>query len=86
MDHLGGCPNDLGLVPLTFRVQEFALVVGDERPFPHQHRKRFLVCFQYFYLKVICYSVNFFRLFTSLFHFVPFFQEVPFDMENENEN
>ena len=47
LDHLGGCSDDLGLVPLTFRVQEFALVVGDERPFLHQHRKRFLVCFQY---------------------------------------
>ena len=54
LDHLGGCPNDLGLVPLTFRVQEFALVVGDERPFLHQHRKRVQVCFQYLYLKVIC--------------------------------
>ena len=53
LDHLSGCSNDLGLVPLTFRVQELALVVGDERPFLHQHRKRFLVCFQYLYFKVI---------------------------------
>ena len=53
LDHLGGCSDDLGLVPLTFRVQEFSLVVGDESPFLHQHRKRFLVCFQYLNFKVI---------------------------------
>ena len=53
LDHLGGCSNDLGLVPLTFRVQELALMVRDERPFLHQHRKRLLVCFQYLYFKVI---------------------------------
>ena len=53
LDHLGGCSNDLGLMPLTFWVQELALVVRDERPFLHQHCKRLLVCFQYLYFKVI---------------------------------
>ena len=53
LDHLSGCSNDFGLVPLTFRVQELALMVRDERPFLHQHRKRLLVCFQYLYFKVI---------------------------------
>ena len=53
LHYTGRGPDELGLMPLALRVQQFSLVAGYIRAFLHAHCEWFLISFQYSHLKVV---------------------------------
>ena len=53
LNNLCSCPDQLGLMPLVFGVQQLPPVTSDVSALLHQPCERFFVCFQYLDLIII---------------------------------